>query len=208
MTRPGAGRGAALLLEDPLAPIWPGVTVPRPGPGGVRRADRPARRAGAPSAAVAGLRRLDQADWLTWDETADTIRLGPRVAPWSTSDLSTLRQLWRSMPGPACCGASRPAGASRTPESLMTSIFEPVLADLGERQRDEILAAFAAVEHSPEPVPEAVAPGLRDATLRRSVAEMLHLIGRTLVRAGPGRWTSGTGTTWPPADRGGGNPLP
>ena len=73
----------------------------------------------------------------------------------------------------------------------MTSLFEPVLADLSERHRDEILAAFAAVENSPEPVPEAVATALRDATLRRSVEEMLNLIGRTLVRAGAGRWTSG-----------------
>jgi hypothetical protein len=92
---------------------------------------------------------------------------------------------------------------------LMTSIFEPVLADLNERQRDEILAAFAAVEHSPEPVPEAVAPGLRDATLRRSVADLLHLIGRTLVRAGPGTWTSGYRDDIAArltAD--GGNPLP
>lgn len=73
----------------------------------------------------------------------------------------------------------------------MSSLFEPVLADLSERHRDEILAAFAAVENSPEPVPEAVATALRDATMRRSVEEMLNLIGRTLVRAGPGRWTSG-----------------
>jgi len=73
----------------------------------------------------------------------------------------------------------------------MTSIFEPVLADLSERHRDEILAAFAAVENSPEPVPEAVATALRDATLRRSLEEMLNLIGRTLVGVGPDRWTSG-----------------
>jgi DNA-binding transcriptional ArsR family regulator len=75
--------------------------------------------------------------------------------------------------------------------ATVTSLFEPVLADLSERHRDEILAAFAAVENSPEPVPEAVAPALHDATLRRSVEEMLNLIGRTLVRAVPGRWTSG-----------------
>jgi hypothetical protein len=73
----------------------------------------------------------------------------------------------------------------------VSSLFEPVLADLSERHRDEILAAFAAVENSPEPVPEAVATALRDATMRRGVEEMLNLIGRTLVRAGPGRWTSG-----------------
>ena len=37
----------------------------------------------------------------------------------------------------------------------MNPIFEPVLAELSERHRDEVLSAFAAVEHSPEPVPEA-----------------------------------------------------
>jgi DNA-binding transcriptional ArsR family regulator len=101
----------------------------------------------------------------------------------------------------------------------VTSLFEPVLADLSERHRDEILAAFAAVENSPEPVPEAVATALRDATLRRSVEEMLNLIGRTLVRTGPGRWTSGyrddiasqltTGRlTGGPLTKGGGHALP
>jgi hypothetical protein len=88
--------------EDPLAPIWPGasagsaavlavfgeLTGPR---------DEMAHR----RSAVAALRRLDQAGWLLWDETGDTIRLGPRVALWSGSELTTLRQLWRSMPGPA-----------------------------------------------------------------------------------------------------------
>ena len=86
---------------DPLAPIWPGIpagsaavlavfgelTGPR---------DEMAHR----RSAIGALRRLDQAGWLLWDEAADTIRLGPRVALWSASDLTTLRQLWRSMPGP------------------------------------------------------------------------------------------------------------
>jgi hypothetical protein len=88
--------------EDPLAAIWPGtsagsaavlavfgeLTGPR---------DEMAHR----RSAVAALRRLDQAGWLLWDETGDTIRLGPRVALWSGSELTTLRQLWRSMPEPA-----------------------------------------------------------------------------------------------------------
>jgi hypothetical protein len=86
---------------DPLAPIWPGIpagsaavlavfgelTGPR---------DEMAHR----RSAIGALRRLDQAAWLLWDEEAGTIRLGPRVGLWSASDLTTLRQLWRSMPGP------------------------------------------------------------------------------------------------------------
>ena len=34
-------------------------------------------------------------------------------------------------------------------------LFDPVLTDLSERHRDEVLTAFAAVEHSADPVPEA-----------------------------------------------------
>ena len=95
---------------DPLAPIWPGIpagsaavlavfgelTGPR---------DEMAHR----RSAIGALRRLDQAGWLLWDEEAGTIRLGPRVGLWSASDLTTLRQLWRSMPGPD--GLSGPAAA-------------------------------------------------------------------------------------------------
>ncbi|HEY2443671.1 MAG TPA: hypothetical protein VGI31_11085, partial [Streptosporangiaceae bacterium] len=72
----------------------------------------------------------------------------------------------------------------------MNPVFEPVLAELSERHRDEVLAAFAAVEHSPEPVPEVQLLALRDATLRRSLDELLGRVGRTLVPVGSG-WTSG-----------------
>jgi hypothetical protein len=72
----------------------------------------------------------------------------------------------------------------------MNPVFEPVLAELTERHRDEVLAAFAAVEHSPEPVPEVELLALRDVTLRRSLDELLHRVGRTLVPVGGG-WTSG-----------------
>jgi hypothetical protein len=72
----------------------------------------------------------------------------------------------------------------------MNPIFEPVLAELSERHRDEVLSAFAAVEHSPEPVPEAQLLALRDATLRRSLDDLLHRVGRTLVPIGTS-WTSG-----------------
>jgi hypothetical protein len=88
--------------EDPLAPVWPGATVPSaPVLGVFAEVTGPRDEMAHRRSAVAALRRLDQAGWLRWDEAADTIRLGPRVALWSTSDLTTLRQLWRSMPGPA-----------------------------------------------------------------------------------------------------------
>lgn len=69
-------------------------------------------------------------------------------------------------------------------------VFEPVLGELGERARDEVLAAFAAVEHSPEPVPEIQLPALRDATLRRSLDALLGRVGRTLIGVGEQAWTS------------------
>lgn len=70
-------------------------------------------------------------------------------------------------------------------------IFEPVLAELSEQHRDEVLAAFAAVEHSATPVPEVQLLALRDATLRRDLQRLLHRVGRTLIPVGRASWTSG-----------------
>jgi hypothetical protein len=70
-------------------------------------------------------------------------------------------------------------------------VFEPVLAELSERHRDEVLAAFAAVEHSPEPVPEIQLAALRDATMRRSLDALLGRVGRTLIQLSDQTWTSG-----------------
>jgi hypothetical protein len=70
-------------------------------------------------------------------------------------------------------------------------VFEPVLAELSERHRDEVLAAFAAVEHSPEPVPEVRLAALRDVTLRRALDSLLGRVGRMLIPAGEQAWTSG-----------------
>ncbi|MFG2065205.1 hypothetical protein ACGFIK_27810 [Micromonospora sp. NPDC048871] len=70
-------------------------------------------------------------------------------------------------------------------------VFEPILAGLSERHRDEVLAAFAAVEHGAHPVPEVQMLALRDATLRRDLQRLLHRVGRTLVPVGGTQWTSG-----------------
>ena len=70
-------------------------------------------------------------------------------------------------------------------------VFEPVLAELSERHRDEVLAAFAAVEHSPEPVPEVQLAALRDVTMRRSLDSLLSRVGRMLIPVGEHAWTSG-----------------
>ncbi|MET8086151.1 hypothetical protein [Micromonospora sp. NPDC005237] len=70
-------------------------------------------------------------------------------------------------------------------------LFEPILAGLSERHRDEVLAAFAAVEHGAYPVPEVQMLALRDATLRRDLQRLLHRVGRTLVPVGGTQWTSG-----------------
>ena len=84
--------------EDPLGPVWPGVPA---GSGTVlavfREVTGPRDEAAHRRSAVAALRRLDQAAWVCWAEAASTVRLGPRAALWSRSDLTTLRQLWRSI---------------------------------------------------------------------------------------------------------------
>src|SRR5512144_1898662 len=74
-------------------------------------------------------------------------------------------------------------------ESL--AAFRTALADLPDRHRDEVLAAFAALEHGAHPVHEAQLFALRDATLRAALEAMLHEVGRTLVPVGPHLWTTG-----------------
>jgi hypothetical protein len=89
-------------------------------------------------------------------------------------------------------------------------VFEAVLVELSERHREEVLAAYSALENAAEPVYEALLLALRDATLRRSLEQLLHQVGRTLVRAGATHWTSGyrddisaelTSDGWHPLDR-------
>ena len=69
--------------------------------------------------------------------------------------------------------------------------FSAALGDLPDRHRDEVLAAFAALEHGAHPVHEAQLFAVRDATLRSALQSLLHEVGRTLVPVGPHLWTSG-----------------
>ncbi|MFI6681784.1 hypothetical protein [Kribbella sp. NPDC050470] len=71
------------------------------------------------------------------------------------------------------------------------ALFDPLLQDLSDRARDEVLAAFSAVQYAAHPVAEVQLPALRDVTLRRHVSRMLKLIGRTLVHVDGTHWTSG-----------------
>ncbi|GAA2107219.1 hypothetical protein [Actinomadura alba] len=54
------------------------------------------------------LRRLADSGWLLLDETAGTVRLGPRTAAWPADALSSLRDLLRRLPQPP-----EQAGAAR-----------------------------------------------------------------------------------------------
>jgi hypothetical protein len=69
--------------------------------------------------------------------------------------------------------------------------FTAAVAELSDRHRDEVLAAYAALEHGWSPMHESQLLALRDATLRRCLADLLHALGRTLVRIGAHTWTSG-----------------
>lgn len=68
--------------------------------------------------------------------------------------------------------------------------FDDLLAGYDERRRAELVAAFMAVEHAAEPVPEAKFMGLRDPALRHTLGEMLARRGRTLIPHRE-RWISG-----------------
>ncbi|GAA1796371.1 MULTISPECIES: hypothetical protein [Actinomadura] len=73
----------------------------------------------------------------------------------------------------------------------MSELFEGLLRSYDERRRAELVAAYMAVEHAAEPVPEVRFAALREPALRRTVEGMLALSGRTLVRSEQTRWTSG-----------------
>lgn len=73
----------------------------------------------------------------------------------------------------------------------MSGLFDELLQPLGDKQRDALVAAWAALEYGSQPASEAALPALRDAALRHLLDRMLNQTGRTLVRAGAYLWTSG-----------------
>lgn len=73
----------------------------------------------------------------------------------------------------------------------MSGLFDDMLQPLGDKQRDALVSAWAALEYGREPASEAALPALQDAALRHLLDQMLHMTGRTLVPAGSHLWTSG-----------------
>jgi len=73
----------------------------------------------------------------------------------------------------------------------MSGLFDDLLQPLSDKQRDALVAAWAALEYGSEPVSEVTLPALRDAALRHLLDQMLRQTGRILVRAGAYLWTSG-----------------
>jgi hypothetical protein len=86
---------------DPSGPLWPGITAPFGQVVATFEVLTGHDEVVSHRAVVAALRRLSWSGWLLWDEETRTVRLGPRVATWAPTELSTLRELWRSIPTPA-----------------------------------------------------------------------------------------------------------
>jgi hypothetical protein len=71
-------------------------------------------------------------------------------------------------------------------------IFEQTLGFLTDKQREQVEAAYAMLEHSSEPVHRQYLPALEDASCRDCLEQLLRRTGRTLVAVDGGlHWTSG-----------------
>ncbi|WP_051426392.1 hypothetical protein [Jiangella gansuensis] len=100
---------------EPTGPVWPAAPAPFEQVVAVFRAATGSRDERAlHAAAMGGVRRLAGSGWVLFDEETRTVRLGPRVAAWSAAELSTLRELWRSLPLPSPPGDA----AARPPEDV------------------------------------------------------------------------------------------
>ncbi|MEW2325298.1 hypothetical protein AB0926_30105 [Streptomyces griseoincarnatus] len=76
----------------------------------------------------------------------------------------------------------------------MSGLFDDMLQPLGDKQRDALVSAWAALEYGSEPASEAALPALRDAALRHQLDQMLHMTGRTLAPQAPTSGHRDTGT--------------
>lgn len=85
---------------DPAGPLWPGAPAPLEHAAAVFRAITLREDELSDSALTGAVRRLAASGWLLWHPATRTIRLGPRTALWNPLQLSTLRELWRSLPDP------------------------------------------------------------------------------------------------------------
>ncbi|MEV0158901.1 hypothetical protein B0I32_101465 [Nonomuraea fuscirosea] len=149
------------------------------------------------------LRRLHDSAWVIVDD--GVVLLGPRCALWPVESHAQLQELVRRLPEPerpeltvvgdadivAVAGPHppAPAGAGGRAEGGAAE-FDDLLSGYDERRRAELVAAFMAVEHAAEPVPEVRFAALRDPALRHTLGEMLARRGRTLIQHRE-RWTSG-----------------
>lgn len=79
---------------------WPGVSAPLASVTGVFASLARGDADLLPRWAVGALRRLHESAWVLLDETAGTVRLGPRVASWSEESLTPLREMLRRLPAP------------------------------------------------------------------------------------------------------------
>lgn len=70
-------------------------------------------------------------------------------------------------------------------------IFEEVLGTLTDRQREQVEAAYALLEHGSGPVHRQFLPALHDATSRDRLEELLRRTARTLVEVDRLHFTSG-----------------
>lgn len=72
------------------------------------------------------------------------------------------------------------------------TLFDRLLDQLSDKQREQVEAAYALLEHGSEPVHRQHLPALEDATARSCLERLLQRTGRTLVAVDGGlRWTSG-----------------
>ncbi|WP_250214666.1 hypothetical protein [Acrocarpospora catenulata] len=192
--------------QDLSADPWPGVAVPAEQALSCYRALTGRTDDTTRSWSIGALRRLNETGWISLGVPADGnwsdlrpgrgrldlagafVRLGPRCALWPADSHAQLRDVVRRIPPPAPTGETGVPLTGLREEGARD--LEDLLGGYDERRRAELVAAFMAVEHAAEPVPEARFTALRDPALRRTLAEMLERRGRTLIQRRD-TWISG-----------------